>query len=99
MDELHNLRELIEDETRKEDISEQCMLKLLLSLKKLNVAIQSLNSTIELLNFQPKLDLISLLFKEGTEQMNIENYENVYIDLAYSQFRKLRDPTEDDEEY
>lgn len=99
MDELHNLRELIEEETKKEDISEPAMLKLLNSLKKLNSSIQALSTHIELLNYRPKIDLIKLLFKEGIEQMEIENYENTYIDLAYQQFRKLCDPTDDDEVY
>ena len=60
--------------------------------RKISNDISSLSSEIEILDNKPKLDLIDLLFKEGIELQEIGGEENVYIDLAYQQFKKLREP-------
>jgi len=95
MDKLHSLSEFITDQTRKEEISEDIMLQLLDKVKEIAQEHRKIKNELELIQQTSRLDLIELLFKEGLEDLSIEGCESPYIDLAYSQFRKLRNPIDD----
>ena len=92
MDKLHSTVELIEKLTKAEDISEEAMRQLLENIKVVADEVSRQKNLIDLLNRTPRLDLINLLFKEGIEDLEEQGVEAPYIDLAYEQFRKLRNP-------
>jgi len=91
---LHKLQEFLEKATKDSDISEDAYVKIGEYLKGVNCEINNLKNQVNILNNEARLDVIELLMEETKECMDNHDFECVYQDLCYEQFKKLRYPFE-----
>ncbi len=91
---LHKLQEFIETSTKESKISEDCYIKIGEYLKGVNLEITNLRNQVNILNNEARLDVIELLMEETKETMDSHDFDCVYHDLCYEQFKKLRYPFE-----
>ncbi len=91
---LHKLQEYLETATKDSDISEDAYVKIAEYLKSINAEINTLKNKVDLLNNEARLDVVELLFEETKECMDNHDFECVYHDLCFDQFKKLRYPFE-----
>lgn len=95
MDELYKLNEFLEQKVKDDIIKETTYLDINNYLKKISDTISSLNSQVNILGQETKLDLIELLLKEAMKDLEDFDTESPYLVLASQQLRRLRNCTED----